>query len=177
VEYRFISWDEKTDPGTLSRLTLQLVPVPKQSAAGAFTADFQPQVGIEEIEGITPTQQAVLHNSGIDTVGDFLAVGTRARSNVELTALLQTDRVKLAGFLATAEILTLKGIDRPRAAVLVAAGIDSLHKIAALAPDALVKQFNDQRTKMQRNDAKPLDLTEAERLVAAAKAFTDSKSA
>jgi hypothetical protein len=176
VEYRFISWDEKADPGTLSRLTLLLVPVPKQDVGNTFTADFQPQTSIAEIEGITTEQQALLHRSGIDTVGDFLAVGTRARSNIELTALLQTDRVKLAGFLASAQILTLKGIDGPRAAVLVAAGIDSLQKIAVLTPDILIKRFNEQRTKMQRNDANLLDLAEAERWIGGAKLFTGSKS-
>jgi hypothetical protein len=152
------------------------VPVPKQDVGNTFTADFQPQTSIAEIEGITTEQQALLHRSGIDTVGDFLAVGTRARSNIELTALLQTDRVKLAGFLASAQILTLKGIDGPRAAVLVAAGIDSLQKIAVLTPDILIKRFNEQRTKMQRNDANLLDLAEAERWIGGAKLFTGSKS-
>ena len=175
VEYRFIPFDQKADPAALSRITVQLVPVPKQTTAKTFTSQFQPQVSIAAIEDLTAEQKALLHTSGLDTVGDFLSVGTRARSSVELTALLKVDRAKMAGLLASASLLTLKGVDGPRAAVLIAAGIDSLEKMAGLNPDDLVKRFTDQRTAMKRNDAAPLDAAEAAAWIAAASAFLGSK--
>ena len=174
VEYRFIPFDQKVDPGALSRITLQLVPVPKQTAANTFTSQFQPQVSISSIAGLTADQQALLHSSGLDTVGDFLSVGTRARSSVELVSLLKVDRTQMAALLASASLLTLKGVDGPRAAVLIAAGIDSLEKIAALQPDDLVKRFNDERTAMKRNDAAPIDAAQAAAWIAAASAFLGS---
>lgn len=175
VEYRFIPFDRKVDPGALSRLTLQLVPVPKQTTANTFTSQFQPQLSVAAIEGLTADQQDLLHRSGIDTVGDFLSVGTRARSSVELLALLKLDRANMAALVASSQLLTLKGVDGPRAAVLIAAGIDSLEKIAGLKPDDLIKRFNEQRTTMKRNDAAPLDAAGAAAWVAAAAAFLGSE--
>ena len=175
VEYRFIPFDQKVDPGALSRITLQLVPIPKQTTTNTFTNQFQPQLSTSAIEGLTADQQALLHRSGIDTVGDFLSVGTRARSSVELVALLKVDRVKMAALLASAQLLTLKGVDAARVAVLIAAGIDSLEKIAGLKPDDLVKRFNTQRTEMKRTDASPLDAVEAAAWIAASAAFLGIK--
>src|SRR5262249_38275431 len=47
VEYRFPKFNEMVEARSLSRLTLQLVPIPRQTTVNVFTpGDFQPQTSI-----------------------------------------------------------------------------------------------------------------------------------
>lgn len=172
VEYRFVVPGEKVDASSLTKVTLDLVPLAKSGEANSYTtADFQPGLGIDGIEGLTAPQRKNLHAQGIDTVADFLSVGTRSRTSLQLETVLGVTRARFAGLLAAAQLLTLKGIDGGRATVLVSAGIDSFAKLAALAPEQLMERFNQQRLKMKREDVKPLEAAESASLIRAAKAF------
>jgi hypothetical protein len=172
ITYRFPSPTSKPDPGTLSRISLDLVPVPKQTTAGTFKPGmFKPETSIADIAGLAADQQVALHRHQIDTVGDFLAVATRARSSIELAGLLKADRQQLAGWVANAELLTIEGIDGPRAAVLVEAGIHGLAGMAAVGVDRLVKQFKAALSKTEHRDARPVGPTEAAHWIQAAKAY------
>jgi len=172
LEYRFPQLDEQIEPTSLSRLSLQLAPIPRATGVNSFTGtDFQPRTNIAEIGELTADQQSALHAKGIDTVEDFLAAGTRARSSVELASILKVDRAKLSVWTAMAWLLTIKGMTGARASILIAAGIDSLDKIAALDPVALLKRFNDQRNKDPRSTVPLLDEAEASAWIRASRAF------
>jgi hypothetical protein len=176
VEYRFVSMNERPDPGTLSRIVLDLAPLPKQNTAGTFARDlFKPATAVSEIEGLTPDEQAALHQNQIDTVGDLVATGTRARSSVELAGLLKIDRAQLAGLVSRAELLTIQGVDGARASVLAQAGAGSMTALAALSPDDLAARFNAQVAQAARTDLKPIDSAEAAMMVKAAKAYLGRK--
>jgi hypothetical protein len=176
LRYHFVPLDAKPDPATISRITLDIVPLPRQTAAGVFTpGNFKPQTGVSEIPGLTADQQALLRQNQIDTVADFVAASTRARSNVQLVALLKTDRVKLAGWVASAQLLTVQGIDGPRAAVLAEAGLGTIAALAEAGVERLVKQFKDALVKSAHKEALPIGPTEAEHMIHAARSYLGLK--
>lgn len=176
VEYRFVDLGETPDPATLSRITLDVAPLPKQTSAGSFTDDqFKPGTDIGQIPGLSADQLAILHANQIDGVADFVAAATRARSQLELVSLLKTDRQGLAALLANAELLTVQGIDSGRAAVLVQAGISGLRNLSGLTAATIVKRFNAALKAAPRSDVKPLTTKEANLFVQAAQAFTGLK--
>lgn len=142
VEYRFVPFDHSIDPSTLSRITLQLVPIPKQAVTETYLpGSFVPQTGVDEIVGLSSRQVRALHESGIYSVGELVQIGTRARTLLQLEGLLHVERVKVAHVLASAELMTLRGIDGSKAAILIAAGVDSLAKVAALTPEDLAAKI------------------------------------
>ena len=103
VQYRFPAFDEKVEPTSLSRLTVDLVAVPRDRAADA-TEDAP----LEDVAGLDDTQRAVLRQNGIATAKDFLAVGTRARTSVAVASLLNVDRANLSTLVSTVKLLPLR---------------------------------------------------------------------
>jgi hypothetical protein len=165
VEYRFVEPDERPDAATLSKVTLEVAPLPKQSAVATFTPDaFKPDTGIEQIPGLKDEQLRLLHQHQIDAVGDFLAAGTRARSQLELVSLLKTDRVTLASWLGSAELLTLQGIDSSRA-------------IAELTPAALIERFEGAHKQLPQLAVKAPTQEEAAHWIQAASGYLGLKQA
>jgi hypothetical protein len=178
VEYRFVEPDERPDAATLSKVTLEVTPLPKQSAVATFTPDaFKPDTGIEQIPGLKDEQLRLLHQHQIDAVGDFLAAGTRARSQLELVSLLKTDRATLASWLGSAELLTLQGIDTSRATVLLRAGISGLGGVAELTPAALIERFEAAHKQLPQLAVKAPSQEEAARWIQAASGYLGLKQA
>ena len=172
VSYRFLQFNEKADPATISKIVLDVVPLPKTSTIGVFTQNlFQPYASVSLIEGLPADVINTLHQNQIDSLSDLLYAGTRARSNVALAALLNIDRVKLAGWLQAAELLTIQGVDGGSATVLIGAGITSLATLATLAPADLVTKLNAEVTALKRTDVKPLDEATATLWINAAKSY------
>lgn len=148
--YRFIKPGETVNDLEVSRITLDLVPLPKQSAAGSYTsAAFTPDLGIEEIDGIGEAFRKRLNRSSLYTVGELLQAASRARTKVELATMLGVDRVKLGDWLAQAELLTIREIDGRTARVLVGLGITSLEQLARQSPEKLTSDFNALAAKRQ----------------------------
>jgi hypothetical protein len=130
------------DAQKISTLSLTVVPVPKPEGHGTLKSpQLNPQVGVDEIGGIEDAQRARLYRNNIYTVGEFLQVGTRARSAVQLAALLEVDRQRLSDFMAHAQLLMLKGIDSQMANILYSAGIHGFNDIASLTQEEIVSRY------------------------------------
>jgi predicted flap endonuclease-1-like 5' DNA nuclease len=172
LEYRFIKPGDKVAPEQISRLKLDLVPLPREDAAGVLAAPhFTPFVGIDEVQGIGEKYRAHLNARQIYTVSDLVAAGTRARSKVELAALLDVGREQLGEWIAQAELLTVRDLDGPHAELLVQAGITSLAVLAALSPEEIVERHEKARAEAKRTSAKPISVELATSWRAAALRF------
>jgi hypothetical protein len=103
IEYRFPAFDEKVEPTSLSRISVDLVAVPRDRAADA-TADLP----LEEVPGLDDKQRLALRENGIATAKDFLAVGTRARTSAAVASLLNVDRAQLSTLVSNVKLPPLK---------------------------------------------------------------------
>jgi hypothetical protein len=129
IGYRF---PRPGETEALSRLTLDLVPLPKPSSDGPPPASVPlSTLGLDAVEGLTQEARRVLHENRIFSVQDFLAAGTRVRSRVELRRLLGEEREKLGLCLAQAELLSVPGVTPPMARALSEAGFRGLADLAA----------------------------------------------
>ena len=157
VTFRFVGYNETVDPNSLSKLSIQVAPIPRDSKAAP--ASSQPLDSL----GLSTDQLALLHQNGLDTVGDFLAVGTRARATVELAAMLKVDRVALTGLVGKAQLLTVPGITPGHVTALSTLGITTVAALAEADPQALATKA------AAGGQGAVLDLSTAKTLVAAAK--------
>jgi predicted flap endonuclease-1-like 5' DNA nuclease len=178
VEYRFIQPGESIDPAAISNLSMTVVPVPKQSAAGAWLpTEFTPTVGIEEIPGVGRQVRAHLNDQGIFTVADLVHAGSRVRSSVELAALLDVDRARLAEWLAHAELLTIRDIDGGMSGVLFEIGVRTLDALAAAQPEELAARFNQQLVRTGRKRVQPVDAAAVTPWIRTARAYVGRQAA
>ncbi|HEX6747720.1 MAG TPA: DUF4332 domain-containing protein [Longimicrobium sp.] len=159
VEYRFIQPGERVDPSAVSNVKMTVVPVPKQTTAGAWSpVEYTPTAGVEEIRGIGRQLRQQLNEQGIYTVGDLLHAGGRVRGSVELASVLQVDRYRVDEWLAHAQLLTIRDIDGRIAGVLYEIGVRSLATLADQDPAVLAPAFNAQ---VQRTGRKRVALVDA----------------
>lgn len=178
VEYRFIQPGESIDPAAISNLSMTVVPVPKQSAAGAWLpTEFTPTVGIEEIPGVGRQVRTHLNDQGIFTVADLVHAGSRVRSSVELAALLDVDRARLAEWLAHAELLTIRDIDGGMSGVLFEIGVRTLDALAAAQPEELAARFNQQLVRTGRKRVQPVDAAAVTPWIRTARAYVGRQAA
>jgi Domain of unknown function (DUF4332) len=142
LNYRLVRPEDPIDPQKISTLSLTVVPVPKPEGHCALKpAQVNTEVGVAEVAGIGDALSARLHRNNIYTVGEFLQAGTRARSAVQLAALLEVDRRCLSELMAQAQLLMLNGIDGPTAEVLHSAGIRGFNDLAALTSEEVVSRY------------------------------------
>ncbi|MEW5928218.1 MAG: DUF4332 domain-containing protein [Gemmatimonadota bacterium] len=178
VEYRFIQPGESIDPAAISNLSMTVVPVPKQSAAGAWVpTEFTPTVGIEEIPGVGRQMRSHLNDQGIFTVADLVHAGSRVRSSVDLAALLDVDRARLAEWLAHAELLTIRDIDGGMSGVLFEIGVRTLDALAAAQPEELAARFNHQLVRTGRKRVAPVDAATVTPWIRTARAYVGRQAA
>lgn len=169
--YRFVKPGETVRDTELSRVTLDLIPLPKQNVSGTWSpAAFTPDVSLEEIDGIGEAFRKQLNQSQLYTVGDLLQAASRVRTKVELASMLGVDRARLGTWLSQAELLTVKDIDGRKARVLVETGITSLDLLAQQQPEALAARFNEQAAKRKLKDLR-VTAEQASTWVATAKLF------
>lgn len=178
IEYRFLQPGDDVDPACLSRLRMTLAPVPKEDAAGSYSGPgFTPFEDIEEIQGIGDVYKKQLNSRNIYTISDLLHAGTRARSRVELAAMLEVDHNRLGAWLGHAELLTIKDIDARAAEVLYTIGIEGLSHLAVAEPDDLAERYNQQVRTMGHAVLKPIDPAMAETWISSARLFVGRKDA
>ncbi|HEX8276753.1 MAG TPA: DUF4332 domain-containing protein [Longimicrobiaceae bacterium] len=178
VEYRFIEPGESIDPAAISNLSMTVVPVPKQSAAGAWVpTEFTPTVGVEEIPGVGRQMRTRLNEQGIFTVADLVHAGSRVRSSVDLAALVEVDRARLAEWLAHAELLTIRDIDGGMSGVLYEIGIRTLDALAAAQPEELAARFNHQLARTGRKRVAPVNAATVTPWIRTAGAYVGRKAA
>lgn len=173
IDYRFVKPGESIDPSRLSKLALTIVPTPKPNSAHSFTsAEFTPQIGVEQVQGIGEAFGKRLNAHGIYTVGDLVSAGSRVRSQAELAALLQVDRERLADWLAQAELLTVRDIDGRSAELLARTGANGLEALATQTPEALTEKFNAENARKSEGHAPALSVEAAKLWIETAKAWT-----
>ncbi len=140
VEYRFIQPGDEAPPAAVSKLSMSVVPLPKDNLAGVWTPNlFQPDVPISALPGIVADQARKLEGQGTFSIGEFLQTGTRLRAQAYLEALLGVDRQRLALWAQQAALMTLRGVDGKLAQLLIDIGLGSFDAIAAQSPAPLVK--------------------------------------
>ena len=146
VEYRFVQPGMDAPAQTLSRLSLQVVPVPKDNLAGVYTPNlFQPEAPVALLSGLGDEGASRMESAGLFTLGEFLQVGTRARTQATLSALLGVDRQRVALWAQQALLLTLRGMDGASALVLIGAGLGRFEALAGKPAQTLVAEFEQAR--------------------------------
>ena len=177
VDYRFLQPEEQVDPNRLSKIRMNLVPLPRETAEGSWAAPaFTPFQDIEEIQGIGEIYQHRLNSHNIYSISDLLNAGTRLKSRSELAAMLEVDRNDLAKWLSHAELMTVKEVDGRKAEVLHALGIDTLAKLASAQPQALLESYNAKVQELGHKTLKPVDEAEVKRWIDTAGAFAGKSS-
>ncbi|MBP6491169.1 MAG: DUF4332 domain-containing protein, partial [Thauera sp.] len=126
LEYRFVRPEDDIDPSKLSRIRLDLVPLPREDAGLSTGPEFSPYAGVEDIIGVGETWRGALNRQQIYTINDLLVAGSRLKSSAELSALVGIDRERLAEWIGHAELLSVRAIDPRAADVLWAVGIRAL---------------------------------------------------
>lgn len=153
LELRFVGPGDVVPAERISRLSLSVVPVPKdeeQATAGLPLSHFTPDAGLDEVHGIGEAHRRKLNASNLFTVRDLLTTGTRARVALELESLLGVERQTLVTWLAEAELVLVRGIDGRTAHLLVLGGVDSLAKLAAQTPAEVVATIKTQAAGQKR---------------------------
>ena len=172
VEYRFVQPGEDAAPQALSKLSLQVVPVPKASLAGVFTGNlFQPETPVAALPEVSPDAARKIEAAGVFTLGEFLQVGTRARAQAYLSALLGVERQRLALWAQQALLMTLRGVNGAAALVLIEAGSSSFETLAGLTPEALLAGYEATRARRPDLAAPALTLALAEQWIRAARQY------
>ncbi|MDC8770499.1 DUF4332 domain-containing protein [Roseateles albus] len=142
IEYRFVQPGDKIEPAALSKLSLDVVPVPKSNLAGVWSTElFQPELALGGLPGLTDDQLKRLEGAGLFSVGEFLQVGTRARAQVTLQALLGTERQQLQRWAQQAALMCLRGVNGAAAMVLIEAGFGNFELLAAHAPETVARGY------------------------------------
>lgn len=148
IEYRFVQPGDDIEAAGVSRLSLDIVPVPKNDLAGVWTANFfQPGISISALPDITAEQAKSLEAAGLFSIGEFLQVGTRARAQAYLEALLGTERKRLALWAQQAMLMTLRGVNGAAAMVMIEAGLGTFEALAGLTVEVVVKAYQETREK------------------------------
>lgn len=158
IEYRFVQPGDAVIDQAVSKLSLTIVPLPKDNLAGVFTPNlFQPGVSVAALPGIEPAQVQRLESGGTYTMGEFLQASTRMRAQVYLEALLEVKREQLALWAQQALLMTLRGVDGRVATLLTLAGLGSFNALAQTAAADAVTRYDNARAARPDLDAGPLD--------------------
>lgn len=172
IDYRFVGPGDDIPPENLSKLKINLVPLPKESNAGSWTYPaFTPYVDIDEIQGIGEAYKEKLNEHQIFTVSDLVNVSTRMRSKVELASMLEVDHKRLGEWVSHAEMMTIRTIDGRAAEVLYNIGITSLEKLSNAGKEALTAQYNNMIAKMKFASLSKVTEEQAQEWIEAAKSF------
>lgn len=171
IGFQFVKPGEVVNAAALSTVTLTVVPVPKPVAdAGQVPAVVAPDSPVESL-GLSDVQAGRLRAAHITTTRDFARVATRATATAQLVSMLEVSREELGRYTLLAGLLTVPGIDRPKAAVLYQAGIRDVSTLAGVAPAKLVTRYAKAAADVEGAGRWRPKLADAEAWVAAAKAL------
>lgn len=176
VDYRFVQPGDDYNPDLLSKLSLKIQPVPKQTQAGTLDhANFTPFMDIDEIQGIGESYKATLRSKNIYTVSDLLHVGTRVRSRVELASLLGVEQRHLGEWIGNAELMTVKDIDGHAAEILFETGVSDLEALSTQVPEELLEKYNQRVSEKDQQNLKPATEEQIKQWVATAKLYVGQR--
>ena len=148
IGYRFLQPGERIAPEAISKLSLELVPLPKESLAGVFTRDlFVPDRPLAVLPGMTAPLLELFERAGLTSIGEYLHLGARARAQLWLQSYLGVERQRLAEWAQQALLMTLRGMSGPQALVLIRAGLGTFADIANVTPETLVTRFEAERSR------------------------------
>lgn len=144
IEYNFIPLGSTVPADRLTHLTVTLVPLPKRTVRSSWSdSSLNLSRPITDIAGLGDPDLRTLYDSRLYTIGDLLAAGSRLRSTLELAALLKVDRERLANWMTAAELLTVPGISKERAAVLTQCDVTTLALLAQQTAETLSVRLNE----------------------------------
>ena len=97
---------------------------------------------IHKLPGVEPTLEAKLKGLGIRDTDDLLRMCKSSNAINHLAAATDTDPKALLHLVHRAELAHIRGIGDAYTQLLEAAGIKTLHDLAARCPEDLRDQFN-----------------------------------
>jgi hypothetical protein len=168
LEYRFVRPEDNIDPSKLSRIRLDLVPLPREDAGLSTGPEFSPYAGVEDIIGVGETWRGALNRQQIYTINDLLVAGSRLKSSAELAAMVGVDRTRLAEWMGHAELLSVRAIDPRAADVLWAVGMRDLATLAGASAEEVVAKYNDEVARRAQKNLAPIDTEQAKAWIEAA---------
>lgn len=168
LEYRFVRPEDDIDPSKLSRIRLDLVPLPREDAGLSTGPEFSPYAGVEDIIGVGETWRGALNRQQIYTINDLLVAGSRLKSSAELSALVGVDRGRLAEWIGHAELLSVRAIDPRAADVLWAVGMRDLATLAGASAEEVAAKYNDEVARRAQKNLTPIDAEQAKAWIEAA---------
>lgn len=168
LEYRFVRPEDDIDPSKLSRIRLDLVPLPREDAGLSTGPEFSPYAGVEDIIGVGETWRGALNQHQIYTINDLLVAGSRLKSSAELSALVGVDRGRLAEWIGHAELLSVRAIDPRAADVLWAVGMRDLATLAGASAEEVAAKYNDEVARRAQKNLAPIDAEQAKAWIEAA---------
>lgn len=172
IEYRFVQPSDDIEAAAVSRLSLDIVPIPKNDARGVWTSNlFQPEVAIAALPEVDATLAARLEKAGIYSIGEFVQAATRARAQAQLEALLGVARERLALWAQQAALMTLRGVNGAAATVLIKAGLGSFDALGAATSGAVLQSYEKTRLTMTSPPAPTVDEALAAQWVRAARQY------
>ncbi len=172
MAYRFVQPGEDIEAAAVSRLSLQVVPIPKNDARGVWTSDlFAPDVPVSAMPEVDATVAARLEKAGVYSIGEFVQVATRARAQAQLQALLGVQRERIALWAQQAALMTLRGANGAAAVVLMRAGLGSFDALAATAPALVAQRYEQARAALTSVVAPAVDDALAAQWVRAARQY------
>jgi hypothetical protein len=143
LNFRFARTGEPLHAERLSRVTLRIAATPPDGSAGVWRRDlFDPGLEAEAVPGIGTRLAGLLRARGIDTLGDLIEAGSRARARVELAALARVDRTRVGNWIRHAELLAVRGLEVGHVKVLEHLGLASLPALAGIEAPELAERFN-----------------------------------
>jgi hypothetical protein len=168
LEYRFVRPEDTIDPSKLSRIRLDLVPLPREDAGLSTGPEFSPWAGVEDIIGVGETWRGALNRQQIYTINDLLVAGSRLKSSAELAALVGVERTRLAEWMGHAELLSVRAIDPRAADVLWAVGIRSLAMLAGASAEEVAAKYNHEVARRAQKNLAQIDAAQAKAWIDAA---------
>jgi hypothetical protein len=164
IGLRFVKPGEQVDASALSTVSLTVVPVPLESApaatppvsgTGTPPASGTPAAAdpaVDEIDGLSTDQVATLRRAHVTSASTFRRVATRANTQATLRSMLSIDRETLGRLTTLANLLTVPGLDRTKAAVLYDAKITDVATLAGMSAPELVRRYAAAAKKRKDDD-------------------------
>jgi hypothetical protein len=174
IGLRFVQPGESVNAATLSTVNITVVPMPKPSLDLPTSIPVN-NAPVDAIDGLSDAQVAALRNSHVNTVSDFRTVALRATSQVSLVSMLGIDRETLGRYALLADLLTVSGLDRFKAAVLYDAGFTDTAALAIADAKDLVRRYARVAKKRADDDGYRPDDTVAATWIEAARLIRPGK--
>jgi predicted flap endonuclease-1-like 5' DNA nuclease len=140
IGLRFVQPGETVNAAALSTVNVTIVPMPK-APTDSPPATPKSNPAVDALDGLSSAQIEALRESHVNTVAEFRTVALRARTEAILVSLLDVDRKALGRYVSLADLLSIPGLDRVKAAVLHDAGFTDSASLAAASAKDVVRKY------------------------------------